>query len=303
MPALPFAPRPLTLPQPYRCHNPPPPPTQPTKYEICNPNPLLHRASVKGKTCQDPFCLTLANYNAEGKRVGLYCNAHKEKGMVNVAMKKCLDPKCLTLPNYNTEGKKGGVFCSKHKKKGMVNVKDKTCQDPFCLTGPSYNAEGKRVGLYCKAHKEKGMVNVRAPSCKSVWCPTLVIAKYEGYCLFCFVHVFPNKPVARNYKTKELAVVEFVKKRRSTSMSRVEMRREGGRRLLEAAAGHAARLGLPGGRRRGRRERARWLQLREQAARGAVSGRRAPPACVHSVQPGRLHDYHHSVPSLRTMPP
>lgn len=35
--------------------------------------------------------------------------------------------------------------------------------------------------------------------------------KYDGYCIYCYMNLFPNKSVSRNYKTKEYAVVEFVK--------------------------------------------------------------------------------------------
>ena len=55
------------------------------------------------------------------------------------------------------------------------------------------------------------MVDVKSQTCKSEWCRTLVKEKYDGYCLHCYMHVFPEKPVSRNYKTKEFAVVEFVK--------------------------------------------------------------------------------------------
>jgi hypothetical protein len=41
-------------------------------------------------------------------------------------------------------------------------------------------------------------------------CDTQVTNKYEGYCLRCFVHTFPDKPVSRNYKTKERATVDTV---------------------------------------------------------------------------------------------
>ena len=34
--------------------------------------------------------------------------------------------------------------------------------------------------------------------------------KYKKYCLRCFVHLFPNEKVCRNYKTKEKAVNDFV---------------------------------------------------------------------------------------------
>ncbi len=39
----------------------------------------------------------------------------------------------------------------------------------------------------------------------------IVKEKYEGYCLFCYIHLFPNKPITHNYKTKERAVVDFIK--------------------------------------------------------------------------------------------
>jgi hypothetical protein len=46
--------------------------------------------------------------------------------------------------------------------------------------------------------------------CKSSWCETSVTKKYEGYCLFCYVNKFPDKPISRNYKTKELNVGDHV---------------------------------------------------------------------------------------------
>ena len=46
--------------------------------------------------------------------------------------------------------------------------------------------------------------------CVYNWCTTRETDKYDGYCLRCYIYTFPDKPVARNYKTKERAVVEFV---------------------------------------------------------------------------------------------
>ena len=34
--------------------------------------------------------------------------------------------------------------------------------------------------------------------------------KYDNYCLNCFIHLFPDQPVCRNYKTKESATVQFI---------------------------------------------------------------------------------------------
>jgi hypothetical protein len=55
------------------------------------------------------------------------------------------------------------------------------------------------------------MVDVKNKTCKTYLCHTFVSQKYEGYCLYCFINTFPDKPVSRNYKTKEYSVVEFVK--------------------------------------------------------------------------------------------
>jgi hypothetical protein len=41
-------------------------------------------------------------------------------------------------------------------------------------------------------------------------CDTIATKKYDGYCVFCYINLFPNKPVASNYKTKERAVVDYV---------------------------------------------------------------------------------------------
>jgi hypothetical protein len=49
-------------------------------------------------------------------------------------------------------------------------------------------------------------------TCKNDWCDTRATKKYEGYCLHCYIHLFPDKPVVRNYKTKENTVVSFIKK-------------------------------------------------------------------------------------------
>ena len=73
------------------------------------------------------------------------------------------------------------------------------CLHDGCKTRPIYNVEGETKGLYCSQHKKNGMVNVKHKTCLSEWCSTLPTEKYDGYCLFCYIHLFPNKPVARNY--------------------------------------------------------------------------------------------------------
>jgi hypothetical protein len=94
----------------------------------------------------------------------------------------------------------------------MVDVKNKKCEHPGCSTRPSYNVEGETNGRFCFDHKLDKMINVISPRCKTELCDVIVSnEKYKGYCLRCFVHLFPDEPVSRNFKTKESAVVQFVK--------------------------------------------------------------------------------------------
>jgi hypothetical protein len=55
------------------------------------------------------------------------------------------------------------------------------------------------------------MINIVDKTCKTYLCYTRANKKYEGYCLFCYINTFPNKPVSRNYKTKENSVVGHIK--------------------------------------------------------------------------------------------
>jgi hypothetical protein len=70
---------------------------------------------------------------------------------------------------------------------------------------------GNRI---CEHRKRKSHCKTCGGSalCKSEWCETIGNSKYEGYCLNCFIHLFPDRPNAKNYKTKEKAVIEVVLK-------------------------------------------------------------------------------------------
>ena len=177
----------------------------------CSAHKLEGMVNVKNKTCLHEGCKKQPIYNKEGTKKALYCSAHKLEGMVNVKSITCLHEACKKIPTFNKEGEKKELYCSAHKLEGMVNVKFITCLHGGCKTRPHYNKEGESKGLYCSAHKIEGMVDVISKTCKSEWCRTIVKKKYDGYCLHCYMHLFPEKPVSRNYKTKEFAVVEFVK--------------------------------------------------------------------------------------------
>ena len=47
-------------------------------------------------------------------------------------------------------------------------------------------------------------------SCKMDMCSTKGNKKYDGYCLRCFMYIYPEKENFRNFRTKEQSVVNFV---------------------------------------------------------------------------------------------
>lgn len=178
----------------------------------CNSHKKEGMINVKDKICIQEGCEKRASYNCERVKVGLYCSQHKKDGMIHINNKKCIFDKCKITACYNDEGKKQGIYCVSHKKDGMVNVVGKKCIYNGCKISPCYNYMGETQGIYCSSHKEEGMVDVRSSKCLNDWCYTRASnPRYKGYCLNCYVNIFPDKPVLINYKTKEYSVAEYVK--------------------------------------------------------------------------------------------
>ena len=65
---------------------------------------------------------------------------------------------------------------------------------------------------FCKHGKYKAYCKECGGSalCKSTWCETIGNPKYDYYCVYCYINLFPNKPVSVNYKTKEKNVVDKI---------------------------------------------------------------------------------------------
>ena len=182
-----------------------------TKGIYCAEHKKEMMVDVITPTCIQGGCKIRPYYNKEGETKGIYCSLHKTEGMIDVKNKTCIEYGCKKQRVYNNAGERKGIYCSQHKKEGMLNVISQMCIDEGCNIRPAYNKEGETKGIYCAEHKKEGMVNVISPTCKTYLCNTIVQEKYDGYCLRCFIHLFPDKPVCRNYKTKEYAVVEYIK--------------------------------------------------------------------------------------------
>jgi len=87
---------------------------------------------------------------------------------------------------------KGGSICEHSKIRSI-------CKD--CKGGSI--CDHNKIKAYCKECGGSGL-------CKSMWCEVTANKKYEGYCLRCFIYLFPDKPNTRNYKTKENAITDYI---------------------------------------------------------------------------------------------
>ena len=147
------------------------------------------------------------SYNEPDKSPAICCVKCKSPTMIDVKHKKC---KCGEVqPSYNEPGKSPAICCVKCKTPTMIDVLNKRCRCGKAY--PLYNEQGKTIPICCIKCKTPTMIDVKHKTCKSSWCSIRVGEKYDGYCLYCYINIFPDKPVARNYKTKEFAVVEFIK--------------------------------------------------------------------------------------------
>ena len=175
----------------------------------------IHRkegmVDVKSNRCIHEGCRKQPFFNKEGETKGFYCGTHRKEGMVDVKSNRCIHEGCKTRPFFNKEGETKGFYCGTHRKEGMIDVKHDRCIHEGCKTRPTFNKEDETKGLYCGTHRKEGMIDVKHDRCKTHLCSTRPQTKYDGYCFYCFMHVFPDKPVCRNYKTKEYSVVEYVK--------------------------------------------------------------------------------------------
>jgi nitrite reductase/ring-hydroxylating ferredoxin subunit len=180
------------------------------KGRFCREHKLDGMVDVTHDRCEHEGCQKRPNFNMEGQKKGRFCGVHKLDGMVDVVNNRCEHEGCQIQPNFNMEGQKKGRFCGVHKLDGMVDVVSNRCEHEGCQIQPNFNMEGQKKGRFCGVHKLDGMVDVKNKKCKQGCNTQCNNDKYDGYCLRCFMYLFPDKPVSRNYKTKEFAVVEYV---------------------------------------------------------------------------------------------
>ena len=105
----------------------------------------------------------------------------------------------------------GGSSICEHEK---IKSQCKECGGSSICEHGKIKSQCKECGgsSICEHGKQKSRCKECGGSslCKSLWCEKIANKKYEKYCLFCYVNLFPDKPITRNYKTKEKNVVDII---------------------------------------------------------------------------------------------
>jgi len=177
----------------------------------CSKHKLENMINIISKTCIFENCKTRPTFNYENEKQPIYCSKHKLENMINIQDKTCIFENCKTRPVFNYKNEKQPIYCFKHKLENMINIISKTCIFENCKTTPVFNYENEKQAIYCSKHKLEKMINIKDKVCKTHLCMIQTKNKYEDYCLRCFIHLFPDKPITRNYKTKECNVVDYIK--------------------------------------------------------------------------------------------
>jgi len=177
----------------------------------CSDHKLENMIDVKHKKCAYTNCTKAPHFNYINEKTAIFCSKHKLENMINVLSKTCIFDDCTKIPCYNFINQISGLYCNLHKLEDMIDVKSKRCKIDDCIKRPMYNSIGQTIGLYCSEHKLKDMIDVINKRCKSTFCNTLInYKKNDGFCLFCYAHLFPDKKISTNYKTKEREVTSFI---------------------------------------------------------------------------------------------
>jgi len=171
--------------------------------------------------CTHPKCIE--NANGLCKPHGQIKSRCTQKPCVDVAAgicdhgrrkETCTDPKCIEAATLICEHKKRKsrcthIDCREGASEVCVHGKVKfICGHKDCIE----NAKGR-----CASHgKLKEFCNDPecgggSKLCATESCDKKASKKFHGYCMTCYMSFFPNETIFRNYKTKEYAVLFYVK--------------------------------------------------------------------------------------------
>jgi hypothetical protein len=158
---------------------------------------------------------TQATYGIEGDLATHCAPCGKLLGMVDVIHNKCVACK-KTIPCYGIEGGPATHCAPCGKLVGMVNVVSKMCE---CGIRAWYGIVGGPATHCAPCGILLDMVNVVHKKCDHPDCNTIVSnPRYNKngleYCSRCFRDQFPDEVIVRNFRIKEKAMIDAIRRLR-----------------------------------------------------------------------------------------
>lgn len=214
------------------------------KHTHCVSCKTSEMVNVKAKMCQ--VCNTKQPFfGLDNSKAATHCADCKSDEMVDVRSKKCVvcktviakfgengkrthcvqcktdnmlidNPKCIKCnkkqPTFGLSGQKQS-HCKDCKTPEMIDLVTKKCIQCNMIAA-CFGVEGTKEYNYCGNCKKDDMINLKdiKRQCKQENCLLRGNKKYNGYCTFCFQHLFPDDPLClqmncKTYETKVRSVL------------------------------------------------------------------------------------------------
>jgi hypothetical protein len=113
------------------------------------------------RICIANDCGKRASFNTKNSQTTIFCEAHKQLGMINVNSQKCVTCGEKSV-RYNTkQGYPKALFCKDHKKDDMIDCRERLCNPPHCWRQGTFGYTKFDKKLMCKEHKKEGMKDIK----------------------------------------------------------------------------------------------------------------------------------------------
>lgn len=172
----------------------------------CSKCKLEGMININYEICIEKGCNQNSYYNYENLDIPTYCKTHKKENMINIYSKKCIN--CIKYPTFGYKDERQ-LYCQEHKLDSMIDLKHLLCV--ICNEKRAiFNEYGNNNPLYCIDHKTDSMINTEHSLCIIYMCGRRKIEKYDNHCMTCYINLYPEKPISRNFKTKEGNVIQYI---------------------------------------------------------------------------------------------
>lgn len=179
-----------------------------------------HMVALDSRRCQNEQCSKRPTYGFA--KSPTHCFIHRQPEMIALDTRKCHVPGCTHRARYGCQddmARGKPVACLLHRAPDMLNCTKQGCNFPGCLKFPCYGKEGQSA-KYCSEHKQEGMMNVKVKPCGTPNCPSVAHRPiYRGHCSRCFSFLFPEAVSTKKYRSKELSVVDFLRRHVNVPMA------------------------------------------------------------------------------------